>query len=79
LSMDAILMMEEVEVDIGRLNILKGVSLAVGNGVTALLGRNSAGKTVTLNTVMGYWPAKRGRIEFLGRSLLGLPTHLIAR
>jgi len=28
---------------------------------------------------MGYWPAKRGRIEFLGRSLLGLPTHLIAR
>jgi len=77
--MDTILMLEEVEVDIGRLNILKGVSLAVGNGVTALLGRNSAGKTVTLNTIMGYWPARRGRIEFLGRSLTGLPTHRIAR
>ncbi len=72
-------MVEDIAVDIGKLNILKGVSLAVENGVTALLGRNSAGKTVTLNTVMGYWPVRRGRIEFLGASLVGLPTHRIAR
>ncbi len=61
-------------------HILRDVSLAVEPGaLVCLVGRNGAGKTTTLRTIMGYRRPASGRIEFRGRSLVGLRTHEIAR
>jgi branched-chain amino acid transport system ATP-binding protein len=77
---DTLLQLEDVYTDIGRYQILHGIDLKVGRGrVTMLLGRNGAGKTTTLRTVMGLWKARKGRIEFEGRSLLDMATPDIAR
>jgi len=43
-----------------------------------LLGRNGAGKTTCLRTIMGLWRASAGRIELEGRDLAKLATPEIA-
>jgi branched-chain amino acid transport system ATP-binding protein len=64
----------------GRAHILFGVSFEVGSGeVTALLGRNGAGKSTTLKSVMGIVPPAAGEIEFNGKRIDGSAPHLIAR
>jgi branched-chain amino acid transport system ATP-binding protein len=44
-----------------------------------LLGRNGAGKTTCLRTIMGLWRASAGRIAFDGREITGMPTPDLAR
>ncbi len=64
----------------GRAHILDEVSFAVGEGeVVALLGRNGAGKSTTLKSIMGLVPPARGRITFAGRDLVGRQPYQIAR
>ena len=64
----------------GLAHVLQGVSLTVEDGqIVALLGRNGAGKSTTLKSIMGLTPPRRGSIVFDGQDLVGLPTHLIAR
>jgi branched-chain amino acid transport system ATP-binding protein len=54
---------------------LFGVSLRIDPGeAVCLLGRNGAGKSTTLKTIMGLVPLASGRIGFLGRSLERLRT-----
>jgi len=68
-----------VHTHIGAYHILHGVDFAVPEGgVTMLLGRNGAGKSTTLRTVMGLWQASQGDVRFQGRSLKGLATPDIA-
>jgi branched-chain amino acid transport system ATP-binding protein len=56
-----------VHTHIGAYHILHGVDLTVPQGqVTMLLGRNGAGKSTTLRTVMGLWHASQGRVQFGG-------------
>ena len=43
-----------------------------------LLGRNGVGKTTTLRTIMGLWPASQGRIRFNGQDITQLSTPQIA-
>lgn len=63
----------------GAARVLHGVDLDVARGeVVALLGRNGAGRTTLARAVMGLLPWE-GVIEWQGRSLQGLPPHLIAR
>ncbi|GLO70752.1 ABC transporter ATP-binding protein [Phaeobacter inhibens] len=63
----------------GKSHILFDVSIEVGEGeIVTLLGRNGAGKSTTLNSIMGLVPNVSGTIEFDGKSLIGLPTHKIA-
>jgi len=77
--MDAVLELRGVHTFIGSFHILKGVSFRVEPGsLTALLGRNGVGKTTTLRTIMGLWPAAEGSIRFLGEEIRGRPTHEIA-
>jgi branched-chain amino acid transport system ATP-binding protein len=65
---------------IGPYHILQGVDLRVEAGsVTMLLGRNGAGKSTTLRTIMGLWRPSAGSIRFEGRPIGGLPTPEIAR
>lgn len=77
---DAILSLESVHTHIGQHHILQGVSLEVtSGGATILLGRNGAGKSTTLKTIMGVYPASTGRIRFLGTEIHDKPPHKIAR
>ncbi|MBX6366674.1 MAG: ABC transporter ATP-binding protein [Rhodospirillales bacterium] len=64
----------------GRAHILAGVSLALAKGeVLALLGRNGAGKSTTLKTIIGLVPPASGEILFEGRRIDGLPPNRIAQ
>jgi branched-chain amino acid transport system ATP-binding protein len=63
----------------GRAHILVDVSFALGRGeVVALLGRNGAGKSTTLKTIMGLVRPADGRITFEGHDITGWPPHRIA-
>jgi branched-chain amino acid transport system ATP-binding protein len=60
--------------------VLRNVSLSIRPGeIFALLGKNGMGKSTLLKTVLGFLPAKRGRIKLFGEDVTALPTHLIAR
>jgi ABC-type branched-subunit amino acid transport system ATPase component len=64
----------------GKSHILHEVSLEVRAGeVVALLGRNGAGKSSTLKSLMGIVAPACGRIEFAGREITGRSPEEIAR
>jgi branched-chain amino acid transport system ATP-binding protein len=64
----------------GKTKILHGVSLTGGGAeIVSLLGRNGAGKSTTLKTVMGLLPASAGTITLDGATLAGAPSHRVAR
>lgn len=64
----------------GDSHILFGVSLRVEqNEVVALLGRNGAGKSTTLKSVMGVVKPRAGSVRLDGRELAGMKSHAIAR
>ncbi|CAM3768687.1 ABC transporter ATP-binding protein [Roseateles saccharophilus] len=68
-----------VHTHVGAYHILHGVDLEVPAGqVTMLLGRNGAGKTSTLRTLMGLWTASRGTVSFKGEDITQLATPAIA-
>jgi branched-chain amino acid transport system ATP-binding protein len=54
----------------GETQVLHGLSLRAERGrVLAILGRNGAGKSTTLKTIMGLLPARGGAIRFDGRAM----------
>jgi len=64
-----------VNTHIGQYHILQGVDFEVPRGGLAmLLGRNGAGKTTCLRTIMGLWRASGGAIRMDGRDITRLPT-----
>jgi len=68
-----------VHTHVGAYHILHGVHLTVPQGqVTMLLGRNGAGKTSTLRTLMGLWTASSGTVTFKGEDITKLSTPDIA-
>ncbi len=77
---DPLLSMEAVDTYYGRSHVLQNVSLEVAGGsVVALLGRNGAGKSTALKSIMGIAAAARGSIRFAGEAIEHLPPHRIAR
>jgi branched-chain amino acid transport system ATP-binding protein len=69
-----------VNTHIAQYHILQGVDFEVPrNGLTMLLGRNGAGKTTCLRTIMGLWRASGGAIRYDGREITGVPTPELAR
>ena len=77
---EPLLSLAGVHTHVGPYHILQGVDLAVPAGkVTALLGRNGAGKTSTLRTIMGLWRASSGRVTFDGRPITDWATPDVAR
>jgi branched-chain amino acid transport system ATP-binding protein len=78
--MSAVLELQGVHTHIGAYHILHGVDLEVPEGqVTMLLGRNGAGKSTTLRTIMGLYGASQGSIGFRGQPIHGRETPDIAR
>lgn len=64
----------------GRAHILQGVTLAARQGeVVALLGRNGAGKSTTLKSIMGLVRPSAGQVRFEGRDVAGREPFEIAR
>ena len=64
----------------GPSHVLFGVSLEARAGeVVALLGRNGAGKSTTMRSIMGLTPPRSGRVTFAGRNITGWPPHRACR
>lgn len=64
----------------GESHVLHGVDMAVSEGeVVTLLGRNGAGRTTTLKSILGLVDKRRGSIELDGSEVINRPTHRIAR
>ena len=75
-----ILKLDEIHTYYGLVHMLQGVSLEIAEGeVVAILGRNGAGKTTALKSIMGLAPARQGKILFKDQDITGLPPHVIAR
>jgi branched-chain amino acid transport system ATP-binding protein len=75
-----ILQLASVDVYYGASWILKDVSLSVpAGGVVALLGRNGAGKSTTLKTIMGLVAPRTGSVHFDGAEIAGAPPHAVNR
>ena len=78
--MTAALELAGVSSGYGEALVVRDVSLDVRPGeIFALLGKNGMGKSTLLKTVMGFLPAKAGRIELSGNDITGLPPHRVAR
>ena len=72
--------LDAVDAYYDRSHVLQSVSMEVGTGtVVAVLGRNGAGKSTTLKTIMGIVPVRAGRMRFDGADITGLATHRVAR
>ena len=64
----------------GKAQMLFDVSLEVGRGeVVALMGRNGAGKSTTIKSIMGLLQSKRGQVRFLDEDIAALEPYQIAR
>lgn len=60
--------------------VIHGVSIDVEAGeVVCLLGRNGAGKSTTLRSIMGLTPPRSGRVEFNGEEITGRQPFEVAR
>jgi branched-chain amino acid transport system ATP-binding protein len=63
----------------GAAKILYDVDLNVERGeVVALMGRNGAGKSTTMKSIMGLIDKRRGQLRFMGRDISQHSTHEIA-
>ncbi len=57
-------------------HVVQGLSFEVRRGeIVTLMGRNGAGKTSTLRTIMGLLAKCSGKVTFDGKELLGRPPH----
>jgi branched-chain amino acid transport system ATP-binding protein len=64
----------------GESHILHGVEFEVHEGeVVTVLGRNGAGKSTTMKSVMGIVEKRTGSVVFDGHELIALPSNRIAR
>ena len=64
----------------GDSHVLHGVGFALrAGGLLGLLGRNGAGKTTCMSTIMGFIRPRRGAITLFGENVAGLAPETIAR
>jgi branched-chain amino acid transport system ATP-binding protein len=79
--MPPLLQLEQVDTYYGEIQILKDISLEVGEGeLVCLLGGNASGKSTTLKTIIGIVQPRRGTVRFGGEDLTERKTSFrIAR
>jgi len=78
--MRSILKAEDLVSYIGLYTILQGVSVDVEEGdIVTILGRNGAGKTTFLKTILGMVEVRSGTLELLGVSIIGKAPYEIAQ
>ena len=74
------LSLSDVHTFYGDSHILHGVSFSLPpGGVLALLGRNGAGKTTCISTIIGFLKPQGGEIRLFGQQIEGLSPERISR
>ena len=74
------LAVQDVDTFYGDSHVLHQVAFALRPGrLLGLLGRNGAGKTTCMSTIMGFVPPRRGAITLFGQTVAGLAPEAIAR
>ncbi len=74
------LKIEHIDAFYGDSHVLHGVSLSLKEGqVLALLGRNGAGKTTCISSIIGLVAPRNGTISLFGETISGLPPETISR
>jgi len=64
----------------GDTQVLRGVSLDVPAGeIVTLIGRNGAGKSTTMKSIMGDIPRRSGSIRFKGQEIIALGAERICK
>jgi branched-chain amino acid transport system ATP-binding protein len=80
MSVPPALAVEHLNAWYGAAQILYDVTFTIGRGeVVALMGRNGAGKSTTIKSVMGLLPRRTGSVRFNGRDVSALKPFEIAR
>jgi branched-chain amino acid transport system ATP-binding protein len=75
-----LLAVEDLHAWYGESHVLHGVAFEVHAGeVVTLLGRNGAGKTTALKSIMGILRKRTGSVRLDGRELIAQPSNTIAR
>jgi branched-chain amino acid transport system ATP-binding protein len=75
-----ILELRRVSMDFGGLHVISDLDLHVDEGeIVSVIGPNGAGKTTLFNLVTGVYRPTGGDILLDGESLVGLPSHEIAK
>lgn len=70
---------EGARVSIQNVEVLRGFSLHVPDGnLVGLIGRNGAGKTTVMRTIMGHLPLQGGTLRLGGEDLARSPAHVRA-
>ena len=78
--MSALLKVKGLMAGYGKVPVLHGINLEVGEGeILGVLGHNGMGKTTLLKTLMGIVPAKGGQVVFDGEDLKGMNSSGRAR
>ena len=74
----ALLEVKNLEVYYGVINALKGISFEVNEGeIVTLIGANGAGKSTTMQSVVGLIPKRNGSVTFDGKDISHTPCHKI--
>lgn len=78
--MTRVLEVHDLEKNFGGVVAAHDINVTVDDGETiGIIGANGAGKTTFVNMVTGYLPPSGGRIEFLGRSVVGLHPREVTK
>ena len=77
---NTILKINNLKVNYGGLEAVKGISFEVKEGeIVTLIGANGAGKSSTLRTIVGREKPSSGTIEFAGENIAGMDTTSIVK
>ncbi|HEX4332762.1 MAG TPA: ABC transporter ATP-binding protein [Usitatibacter sp.] len=77
--MSAVLDVKDLQAYYGKSHILHGVSLEVREGeLVTLLGRNGAGKSTTIRSLMGLMKQMSGTVRMFGKDVAGWAPFKIA-
>lgn len=75
-----LLAVDDIHTYYGESYVLQGVTLRVQRGeVVAVLGRNGMGKTTLIRSIIGFAPARRGRVVYRGTDITHRPSQDIAK
>ncbi len=73
---EILLSVSGLAVKYGAVEAVRGIDITVAEGeIVTLLGANGAGKSSTLNAIVGLAPKHSGLITFGGRNISGMPTE----
>ena len=78
--MTAALALDGLSSGYGEAIVVRDLSLEVAEGeIVALVGKNGMGKTTLLKAIMGFLPARTGRIRVFGADTTGRAPYAVAR